>query len=113
MPRAARTTALPGWRANRPSPAAPPSNPAPPTPPAPPPGVQPKLIKPFADAPATRADPAHADTRRWRPAQTTRPLGRSHLWDADLRLGVCGDWCRGHRLEDAFVSGLELARAVA
>ena len=24
-------------------------------------------------------------------------------------VGLAGDWCLGHRLEDAFVSGLELA----
>jgi predicted NAD/FAD-dependent oxidoreductase len=24
---------------------------------------------------------------------------------------LCGDWCLGHRVEDAFVSGLELALA--
>jgi len=28
-------------------------------------------------------------------------------------LGVCGDWCLGHRVEDAFVAGLELALAAA
>jgi predicted NAD/FAD-dependent oxidoreductase len=22
---------------------------------------------------------------------------------------LCGDWCIGHRVEDAFISGLELA----
>ena len=26
-------------------------------------------------------------------------------------IGLCGDWCIGHRVEDAFVSGLELALA--
>jgi predicted NAD/FAD-dependent oxidoreductase len=26
---------------------------------------------------------------------------------------VCGDWCIGHRVEDAFVSGLEMALKVA
>jgi predicted NAD/FAD-dependent oxidoreductase len=30
-----------------------------------------------------------------------------------MGLGACGDWCLGHRVEDAFVSGLELALAVA
>ena len=35
----------------------------------------------------------------------------SHLWDAKTRIGDCGDWCIGHRVEDAFVSGLELALA--
>jgi hypothetical protein len=39
-----------------------------------------------------------------------KPLGKSHLWDASAcALGVCGDWCLGHRVEDAFVSGLSLA----
>jgi predicted NAD/FAD-dependent oxidoreductase len=28
-----------------------------------------------------------------------------------MGIGVCGDWCLGHRVEDAFISGLELALA--
>ena len=75
--------------------------------------VQAKLIKAFAEVTGIRAAPAHADTRRWRYAQTTHPLGKSHLWDKSMGLGACGDWCLGHRVEDAFVSGLELALAVA
>jgi len=75
--------------------------------------VQAKLLKAFAEVTGIRAQPAFADTRRWRYAQTTHPLGKSHLWDAALGLGACGDWCLGHRVEDAFVSGLELALAVA
>lgn len=75
--------------------------------------VQAKLIKAFAEVTGIRAQPSHADTRRWRYAQTTHPLGKSHLWDASTGLGACGDWCLGHRLEDAFVSGLELALKVA
>ncbi len=75
--------------------------------------VQSKLLKAFAEVTGIRAEPDYADTRRWRYAQTTQPLGHSHLWDATLALGACGDWCLGHRLEDAFVSGLELALAVA
>lgn len=75
--------------------------------------VQAKLIKAFAEITGIRAEPAHADTLRWRYAKTTHPLGRSHLWDAKAGLGACGDWCLGHRLEDAFLSGLELALAVA
>jgi renalase len=50
---------------------------------------------------------------RWRYAQTTKPLGRSHIWDAKKGIGVCGDWCLGHRIEDGFVSGLEMALAIA
>lgn len=75
--------------------------------------VQAKLIKAFAEVTGIRAQPAFADTRRWRYAQTTHPLGKSHLWDGALGLGACGDWCLGHRVEDAFISGLELALAVA
>ena len=75
--------------------------------------VQAKLLKAFAEITGIRATPAHVDTLRWRYAQTTHPLGRSYVWDASAQLGACGDWCLGHRLEDAFVSGLELALAVA
>ena len=75
--------------------------------------VQAKLLKAFAEVTGIRATPAHADTRRWRYAQTTHPLGKTHLWDTAMGLGACGDWCLGHRVEDAFVSGLELALAVA
>jgi predicted NAD/FAD-dependent oxidoreductase len=42
-------------------------------------------------------------------AKTDKALGRSHLWKAERGIGVCGDWCIGHRVEDAFISGLELA----
>ena len=75
--------------------------------------VQAKLLKGFSEITGIRAVPAHVETVRWPYAQTTVPLGRSHLWDPATNLGVCGDWCLGHRVEDAFVSGLELALSVA
>lgn len=75
--------------------------------------VQAKLLKAFSEVTGIRAQPAYVETQRWRYAQTTEPLGHSHLWDASTGLGVCGDWCLGHRVENAFVSGLELALAVA
>jgi predicted NAD/FAD-dependent oxidoreductase len=74
--------------------------------------VQAKLHKAFSEITGIRAEPAFIESRRWRFAQTTEPLGRSHLWDAKSGLGVCGDWCLGQRVEDAFISGLELALAV-
>ncbi|MFZ4482318.1 MAG: NAD(P)/FAD-dependent oxidoreductase [Rhodoferax sp.] len=74
--------------------------------------VQAKLRKAFSEITGIRAEPAHVDSRRWRYAQTTQPLGKSHLWDAATGIGVCGDWCLGHRIENAFVSGLELALSV-
>ena len=72
-----------------------------------------KLQKAFAEVTGIRAEPAHAQVHRWAYAQTRVPLGQSHLWDARSGIGVCGDWCIGHRVEDAFVSGLELALDMA
>lgn len=57
---------------------------------------------------AARETQAH----RWRYAQVTRPLGRSHVWNPDLRLGWCGDWCVGPRIEGALESGWALAEAL-
>ena len=74
--------------------------------------VQAKLLKAFAEVTGIRAEPAHIDTQRWLYAKTTAPLGKSHAWDASAGLGACGDWCLGDRVENAFVSGLELALAV-
>jgi renalase len=74
--------------------------------------VQGKMLKAFSEITGIRAEPAHVDSQRWSYAQTTTPLGQSHLWDAKAGVGLCGDWCLGHRVENAFISGLELALAV-
>ena len=71
-----------------------------------------KLLKAFAEITGIRATPAHAEVHRWLYAKTAQPLGQSHLWFKDQGIGLCGDWCLGHRVEDAFVSGLELALSV-
>jgi renalase len=75
--------------------------------------VKAKLLKGFSEITGIRATPAHAVVHRWRFAQTQQPLGRPFIFDAALGIGLCGDWCLGHRVEDAFVSGLELALAMA
>ncbi|MDI1239544.1 MAG: FAD-dependent oxidoreductase [Polaromonas sp.] len=74
--------------------------------------IKAKLLRAFTEVTGIRAEPPHAEVHRWRYAQTTEPLGQSHLWDAKSRIGSCGDWCVGHRAEDAFVSGLEMALAL-
>jgi renalase len=74
--------------------------------------VKAKLLKAFTEVTGIRAQPSHAAVHRWRHAQTTEPLGQSHVWDAKSRIGACGDWCLGHRVEDAFVSGLEMALTI-
>jgi predicted NAD/FAD-dependent oxidoreductase len=76
------------------------------------PRVQAKLLKAFAEVTGIRAEPAFAQVHRWRWAKTQAPLGRPFLWDAEGGIGVCGDWCLGHRVEHAFISGLELALKV-
>ncbi len=72
-----------------------------------------KLLKAFAEITGIRATPGWTDVRLWPQARTLRPLGQPFVWDARRGIGVCGDWCIGDRVEDAFVSGLKLAlRAV-
>jgi renalase len=75
--------------------------------------VKAKLLRAFTEVTGIRAEPHYAEAHRWRYAQTTEPMGQSHAWDARARIGLCGDWCLGHRVEDAFVSGLEMALAIA
>ena len=67
------------------------------------------LLQEFSAATGLRQAPAHVAVHRWRYALTDVPLGRPALWDADAGLGVCGDWCLGRRVEDAYASGRALA----
>ncbi len=54
-------------------------------------------------------DPLHCTTHRWLFARSARPLGEPCLWDPQVRVGVCGDWAFGGRVENAFRSGDLLA----
>lgn len=49
---------------------------------------------------------------RWRFARPCTYVGEP-LWNPRLRLGACGDWCAGPGIEDAWLSGTELADWVA
>lgn len=60
---------------------------------------------------APMPEPAAAVAHRWRYARSG-VLGREVLWNADLGLGVCGDWLIGPRVEGAWLSGQHLAGAV-
>jgi predicted NAD/FAD-dependent oxidoreductase len=55
---------------------------------------------------------AFASAHRWRHALTRTPLEAPCLWDPATRLGACGDWAVGGRVEGAFLSGARLAEAV-
>lgn len=50
----------------------------------------------------------HLSAHRWRYAKT-QPSVKGALWNADLRLGACGDWLMGPRIELAWLSGTKLA----
>jgi len=51
-------------------------------------------------------------THRWRYAVPESVLDEPCLWDSATRLGACGDWCGGPRVEGAFLSGAAMAGAV-
>ena len=51
----------------------------------------------------------HAAAHRWRYAAPSEPLSVGCMWDDANRVGVCGDWCQGTRIEGAFLSGLAAA----
>ncbi|MEX7419233.1 FAD-dependent oxidoreductase, partial [Pseudomonas aeruginosa] len=66
--------------------------------------VEQALLAAFADhigaaSPAIIATSVH----RWRYAKTNA-LDRGAFWNADIRLGACGDWLLGPRIEAAWLS---------
>ena len=60
----------------------------------------------------TLPPPIAYSTHRWRYARSGGE-GSGALWDADRRLGLCGDWLIGARVEAAWMSGTMLAEQIA
>lgn len=59
--------------------------------------------------------PIHLAAHRWRYARSgaaDATLGGA-LWDAGARLGACGDWLTGPRVEAAWLSGRQLAARIS
>jgi photolyase PhrII len=56
--------------------------------------------------------PTHTVAHRWRFALPAREGTATSLFDGSRGLGVAGDWLRGTRVEDAFLSGVALAGRV-
>lgn len=54
--------------------------------------------------------PVTLDAHRWALAAPANPARCGSLWDAELSLGVCGDWCVAPRIEGAWLSGIHAAR---
>ncbi len=57
--------------------------------------------------------PAAWSAHRWRFSLAGTPLGVDCLWDPAVRVGACGDWVLGGRVEGAWLSGRHLARRIA
>lgn len=67
------------------------------------------LLAAFAalGGPATHL--VQATAHRWRYADTEPALTQGHWWDATMRVGMCGDWLNGGKVEGAWLSGQSLA----
>jgi hypothetical protein len=53
--------------------------------------------------------PVYQSTRYWPSAAAVNPLNAGCLWDAELNIGLCGDWCQKSRVEGAALSGMAMA----
>ena len=74
--------------------------------------IVPLLLKALADRLGKTLPPClSATVHRWRYARAGAE-GSGALWDAELRLGLCGDWLLGPRVEAAWLSGRRLAAAI-
>lgn len=54
-------------------------------------------------------EPVFSTTHRWMLSMAAEPLQDGALWSAEHRIGVCGDWLHGCRVEGAALSGWALA----
>ncbi len=68
------------------------------------------LLAEFSQLTGQTTAPLTQRAHRWRYALVERALGQHCLWDAQSRIGLCGDFCIGARVEAAFESGRALAR---
>ena len=74
--------------------------------------VETALLDQLADAIGAPLPPRLAiSAHRWRFARSGA-AGEEVLWDAQQRIGVCGDWLIGPRVEAAYLSGRILAETV-
>jgi renalase len=73
--------------------------------------VGPFLLGAFSDlVPAGLPKVFHVATHRWRYATADPGLAVGAMHDPAGRISVCGDWCSGPRVENAYLSGLDAAR---
>lgn len=68
------------------------------------------LLTAFTECGAPRSDAWTA--HRWRYADTVPPLTHGALWETQHRIGMCGDWLNGGKVEGAWLSGQKLAEEI-
>ena len=59
------------------------------------------------------SDAPHQTLHRWLYSSVAHPVDEPALYDPDLRIAVCGDWCPGGRVEGAYLSGISAAERLA
>ena len=78
--------------------------------------VAPEIFAAFAElcrsASVELPQPSHLLAHRWRFALASREGGPTSVFDPQHGLGMAGDWLRGTRVEDAYLSGVALAGRV-
>lgn len=70
------------------------------------------LVAPFLPESYQEIRPLFSDLHRWRYASVPKPLKDMSLFDKAARLGVCGDWVGGSRVEGAYMSGIHIADSI-
>ncbi len=56
--------------------------------------------------------PASASVHCWKHALPINPISEDSLFDENLAIGACGDWCTAPRIEGAVLSGFSMADRV-
>ena len=67
------------------------------------------LVSFFESIGRTFIEPIYQSTRYWRSAMAVNPLNAGCLWDTEVNIGLCGDWCQMSRVEGAALSGMAMA----
>ena len=76
--------------------------------------IEAALLSAFIDVTGIEAaEPFIASAHRWRYAKAGKSNNADGMiWNDELKLGVCGDWLIGPRVECAWLSGARLADAI-
>jgi predicted NAD/FAD-dependent oxidoreductase len=75
--------------------------------------VRDELLAAFGDATGSAIPTAtFFAVHRWLYARSSGGLDGEPLWDPDMKIGACGDWVQGDRVEDAYHSADVLASAI-